>query len=51
MQIVCKDLKQHELVVNELEDARGEKNMFLADPGHLIFSSILADPAGHLIFS
>ena len=38
VQIVCKELKQHEMVVNELEDAHGEKNFFLADPGHLPFS-------------
>ena len=38
MQIVCKDLKQHEMMVKELEDAEGERNFFLADPGLLLFS-------------
>merc|ERR1712130_794383 len=33
VQIVCKDLKQHELMVNELENANGEKNFFFAYPG------------------
>ena len=37
MQMVCKDLKQHEMVVNELEDKHGDKNFLLADPGHLQF--------------
>merc|ERR1712130_682669 len=32
VQIVCKDLKQHEMMVNELQDVEGEKNFFLADP-------------------
>ena len=38
MQIVCKDLKQHEMMVNELEDVEGEKNFFLADLGLFLFS-------------
>ena len=33
MQMVCKDLKQHKMVVNELKDKHGEKNFFFADPG------------------
>ena len=38
MQIVCKDLKQHEMMVNELQDVEGEKNFFLADPGRACYS-------------
>ena len=41
MQIVCKDLKQHEMMVNELEDGEGEKNFFLADPGLLNVLNLL----------
>ena len=37
MQIVCKDLKQHEMMVNELQDVEGEKNFFLADPGRTCY--------------
>ena len=37
MQIVCKDLKQHEMMVNELQDVEGEKNFFLADPGRACY--------------
>ena len=37
MQIVCKDLKQHEMMVNELQDVEGIRNFFLADPGRACY--------------
>ena len=40
VQFVCKDSKQQESMVQELEDKSGEKNFFLADPG---FTKYLQD--------
>ena len=40
VQFLCKDSKQQESMVQELEDKSGEKNFFLADPG---FTKYLQD--------
>ena len=48
MQIVCKDLKQHEMMVNELQDVEGEKNFFLADPGRACYK--FSKKNFHLLF-
>ena len=41
VQFLCKDSKQQESMVQELEDKSGEKNFFLADPEAIISSSNL----------